>query len=149
MIFAEVLKEFGQATGIGDIALDEEGSCTLSFDGEREVTFTYDSREEVVFFYASVADADILREEETCRRLLAASCLGAKTGGAAFAIHGDSVILWKRHEDFADESALERAINAFLSSLIEWREKLAQNTGESLPAPADNGAPFLNAGFYA
>ncbi|MDR3157667.1 MAG: CesT family type III secretion system chaperone [Zoogloeaceae bacterium] len=141
MLFEDILKEFGQAAGIGDIVLDEEGSCALSFDGEREITFTRDAREEAVFFYARVADAGILREAETCRRLLAASCLGAETGGAAFALYGNSVLLWKRHENLADKPALEKAINAFLSALIEWQEKLARTPDKTAPQPAGN-MPF-------
>ncbi|MDR2450682.1 MAG: CesT family type III secretion system chaperone [Candidatus Accumulibacter sp.] len=128
MLFEDILKEFGQATGIGDLVLDDEGSCSLSFDGGQEITLTFDAREEAVFFYARVADAGILREADACRRLLAASCLGAETGGAAFALYGNSVLLWKRHENLADEPALEKAINAFLPALIEWREKLAKTT---------------------
>jgi hypothetical protein len=135
MLFEDILKEFGQTTGIGDIVLDDEGSCSLSFDGEREITFTYDAREQAVFFYARVADAGILREADACHRLLAASCLGAETGGAAFALYGNSVLLWKRHENLADEPALEKAVNAFLSTLIEWQEKLSRTPDQTAPQP--------------
>ncbi|MDR2789037.1 MAG: type III secretion system chaperone [Candidatus Accumulibacter sp.] len=141
MLFEDILKEFGQAAGIGEIALDDEGSCSLLFDGEREVTLTLDAREECLFLYGRVADAGILREMETCQHLLAASCLGAETGGAAFALYGNSVLLWKRHEHLADRSALEKAINAFLPALIEWQEKLARTLDKPVPQPA-TVAPF-------
>jgi hypothetical protein len=140
MLFEDILKEFGRAAGIGDLVLDDEGSCSLLFDGEREVTLTLDAREECVFLYGRVADADLLREADACQRLLTASCLGAETGGAAFALYGNSVLLWKRHENLADEPALEKAINAFLPALIEWQEKLARTPDKT--APQANGAPL-------
>jgi hypothetical protein len=83
------------------------------------------------FFYARVADA--------CCRFLAASWLGAETDGAAFTLYGNSVLLWKRHENLADEPALEKAINAFLPALIEWQEKLAQTTDSGSSASAGIG----------
>jgi hypothetical protein len=146
MLFEDILKEFGQATGIGDIVLDEEASCALSFDGEREITFTYDAREEAVFLYARVADAGILQDAATCQRLLSASCLGAETGGAAFALYGNSVLLWKRYERFADRSALEKAIDAFLSAQIEWQEKLAGQPDGISPTPPMSGIPSFQTG---
>jgi hypothetical protein len=142
MFFADVLKEFGEATGIGDLVLDDEGSCSLSFDGEREVTFTFDAHEGAVFFYSRVADAGILRDAGTCQHLLSASCLGAQTGGAAFALYGNSVLLWKRHENFADVPALGKAINAFLSASIEWQERLAQTPNRTAPQAASIDTSF-------
>ena len=57
---------------------------------------------------------------------MAASCLGAETGGASFALYGKSLILWKRHDAFADYLDLEKALNNFLPQFIRWKEELAE-----------------------
>jgi hypothetical protein len=123
--FEDALAEFGRATGLGELALDDAGSCSLLFDGAHEMTFTRAREEDAVFLYGIAGAAEKARDAESCRSLLAASCLGAETGGAAFALYGNSLILWKRHEVFADYSALEKAVNSFLAQLIHWKEKLA------------------------
>ncbi|MDR3175503.1 MAG: type III secretion system chaperone [Desulfovibrio sp.] len=125
MRFDNVLAELGRATGLDGLAPDADGGCCLNFDGEQEVTLIQDREEDAVFLYGIVAGAEALREAETCRLLLAASCLGADTGGAAFALYGNSVILWKRCGEFADRIALEKTLNDFLAQLARWKEKLA------------------------
>ena len=125
MHWKHLLAELGRATGLGDLAPDEEGSCSLLFDGKHELTLTWDKAERTAFLYSRVADGDARRSEEEWRSLLASSCLGAETGGAAFALYGKSLMLWKRHDAFADYSDLEKAVNNFLAQVIHWKDKLA------------------------
>jgi hypothetical protein len=144
MRFEDVLAEFGQATGLGELVLDDAGSCSLLFDGEHELTFTRGREEDgddAVFLYGVAADAGTLRDAESCRSLLAASCLGAETGGAAFALYGNSLILWKRHEVFADCRALEKTVNGFLGRLIHWKEKLAARPASAAAESLAGGGP--------
>jgi hypothetical protein len=131
MRFEDVLAELGRATGMGDLAPDSSGGCSLLFDGEQEITLVRDGEDETVFLYGIAGSAEILREAETGRALLAASCLGAETGGAAFALYGNSLILWKRHDEFADYTALEKALNSFLAQLAHWKKKLPDMAGQS------------------
>lgn len=123
MLFKHLLQELGASVGLEGLAPDADGSCSLLFDGEHELTFTPDDSEEAVFVYVHVADRDVL-QEDTARALLAASCLGAETDGAAFGLHGDSLILWRHYEGFTDLSALQKAVNALLAKVVEWKEKL-------------------------
>jgi hypothetical protein len=124
MLFEDTLAELGRATGLGDLALDENESCSLLFDGELELTFVRDREDDAVFLYGLAGNSMTLRDAETCRSLLAASLLGAETGGAAFALRGNSVILWKRYSGFEDYFALEKALNGFLAQLAQWRKRL-------------------------
>lgn len=126
MRWEQLLAELGQKTGLGALAPDETGSCPLLFDGAHELTLTWDEADSTVFFYGRVADGDTPRGEAGWRSLLAACCLGAETGGAAFALHGPDLLLWKRHDAFADFGDLEKALNSFLARLIQWKEKLAE-----------------------
>ncbi|MDR3323448.1 MAG: type III secretion system chaperone [Zoogloeaceae bacterium] len=139
MRFEDVLAEFGRVSGLGELVLDDSGSCSLLFDGEHELNFVGGREDDAVFLYGIAGGAGTLRDAESCRSLLTASCLGAETGGAAFAQYGNSLILWKRHDRFVDYSALEKAVNDFLAQLIHWKEKLAAppDSGPARSAPID------------
>lgn len=137
-----LLEELGKAAGLGVLAPDDTGSCSLLFDGRHEVTLIWDEADSSVFLYGRVADGEAGRDEEAWRALLAASCLGAETGGAAFALYGKSLLLWKRHDAFVDYRDLEKALNSFLPQLILWQERLATPTSTSEAAPEGGGAKF-------
>ena len=125
MRWEHIVAELGEATGLEGLAPDAHGSCSLLFDGEHELTLVRDATESAVFIYGRVAESVAVRGEEAWHALLAASCLGAETGGAAFALYGKSLILWKRHDAFEDCPALEKALNSFLAQIILWKERLA------------------------
>jgi hypothetical protein len=129
--FESILAEFGQVTGLGELALDRDKSCSLLFDGEHELSLTQETIDGSVFLHAPVGDAP--EEEDVLREFLSASLLGAQTGGAAFALSGKTLILWKRHDGFEDYGSLEKAINAFLERLIYWKER---STAKRREAPA-------------
>ena len=134
MDFIPLLKQFGEAAGLGSLELDASGECALLFDGEHEVNFTRDEEDRSVLLYSEVGDASRL-DKAACLALLQASLLGAQSGGGALAVHPalDTVVLWKRHDDaFPDLLALEQAVNAFLAQAVHWKARLA-TAPEPLP----------------
>ena len=120
MKFQDLISEFTQKIGIGPTGLDEDGSIALRFDDAFEITFTPDGDDASVLLHCEMGDAGTL-DRDACMKLFKASLLGAETGGAAFGVHFalDKIVLWKRHDDdFEDCAALEKAINAFIASIL-------------------------------
>ena len=145
MQFDDVIHAFGEKTGMGSLAVDADGSVGLLFDGEHEITFTPDKEDHSVLFHAEVASASFL-DRDACLKLLKASLLGSQTGGAAFSVQEalGKVVLWKRHDDgFEDCSDFERAVNAFLSQVIFWKDSL-KNPGTAGEGTESN----RNVGFH-
>lgn len=142
MEFAKLLEQLGQTTGISDIALDAQGSCTLNFDGEYDVTFTVDTEDASVMFHCEVAPYT-QNDAECFRTLLSASLLGAKTDGGAFALHEavGKIVLWKRHGEFVDYPALEKAINRFLAQIVFWKQQLSGPRESTAKAAEATGLP--------
>lgn len=96
-------------------------------------------------FY-EMGDAD-RQEKPDLLRLMEASVLGARTGGASFGIHDrlNKLVLWKRHVDsFEDASDLERKVNNFLAQIIYWREHLTNSQGSDETDVSDNGGDLSN-----
>ncbi len=150
MKFIDVLGDFSEKIGLGRLEPDADGSVALLFDDLHEITFTPDADDGSLLMYCEIADADRLDREDLAR-LLKASLLGAKTGGAAFAIHGAlrKIVLWKRHDDsFSGVADLENRVNAFLAQVIFWKEHLEDRPSENeeVPAPS-SGIPETAAGF--
>lgn len=138
MQFTQAISQLGQKIGIGDLALDDQNTCSLLFDESIEVQFTADGDDRSVIFSCILGRAsDLAADPARARALLEASLLGARTGGAAFSIspEDDSLVMWKRHDDsFIDEQDLEKKVNAFLEDCIIWKEKAAS-------LQDDDGAP--------
>ena len=130
MKFKDLISEFTQKIGIGPTGLDEDGSIALLFDDSFEITFTPDEDDGSVLLHCEMGDAGTL-DREACMKLFKASLLGAETGGAAFGVHFvfDKLVLWKRpDDDLEDCAALEKAINAFISQIIFWKDQLRTAT---------------------
>lgn len=146
MKFADLLNDFGRATGLERLALDADGQCALLFDGAHEITFTPDRDDHALIMHCEVGKISE-HDTELCRTLLEASLLGSQTGGAAFSVESKlgTIILWKRHDDaFVDVDALTQAVNAFLAQAIHWKQRLAlPQGGENAGAtePADSTMP--------
>lgn len=146
MEFADLLDEFGRATGLEQLALDADGQCALLFDGAHEITFTPDRDDHALIMHCEVGTFSG-HDTELCRTLLEASLLGSQTGGGALSVEPKLgvIILWKRHDDaFADVNALTQAVNAFLAQVIYWKQRLARPQGggnAGTTEPADSAMP--------
>lgn len=59
-----------------------------------------DERDDAILFWIEIGDSGSL-DKKGCMKLLTASLLGAKTGGAALAVHDrlEKIVLWKRHDN--------------------------------------------------
>ncbi|MGX8718893.1 MAG: type III secretion system chaperone [Desulfovibrio sp.] len=146
MKFRELIKEFTQKIGLGPVGLDEDGSIALLFDDSFEITFTPDEDDGSVLLHCEMGAAGDL-DREACMKLFKASLLGAETGGAAFGVHFalDKIVLWKRHDDdFEDCAALERAINAFITQIIFWKDQLSSSAAGGSAGGAGLPPDFLS-----
>lgn len=126
MTARELLHELGLRMGLGAIDFDEHTPCTLCFDGKYVVTLHHDPDDRALLLSAPVGGGEPRPEE--LRDLLTASCLGARTGGAAFGLSPETgeLLLWKRHDDnLPDCAALETALNAFLAQLAHVQDSHA------------------------
>ena len=127
---ASLLSDFGKQIGLGELAFDSGGACALRFDDQYDVTLTHDRDGQALFLCGSAGPAPAETGEAAWRRLLAASCLGAETGGCGLGLaeDGAGLVLWKRHDDgaFADLADFEKAVNRFLGSLIGFRQRLRE-----------------------
>ena len=93
--FNDVLKEFSEKIGLGALEPDADGSIAFMFDDKYEITFTPDRDDGSLLMFCEMGDADRL-EKSDLFRLMEASVLGARTGGAAFGIHErlNKLVLW-------------------------------------------------------
>ena len=139
--FTDVLGEFSEKLGLGALKPDADGSIAFLFDDRYEITFTPDKDDGSLLMYCEMEDADRLEKPDLCR-LMEASVLGARTGGAAFGILGslNRLVLWKRYDDrFEDVSDLERKVNEFLPQIIYWKEHLGDSNASGETAAASSG----------
>ena len=128
---AVLIKAFAEQIGLGAVEFDAESPCTLCFDGKYVLTLQHDPDDHSLLISGIVGSADAA--PDLLRFLLADSCLGARTGGAAFGLSPDTreLMLWKRwNDEFADGAALEAAIRQFLAQFCHWRTQI----GEWFPA---------------
>jgi hypothetical protein len=143
---ASLLAELGRRANLGELSFDSDGACSLCFDDRHDLTIARDQEERALFLYGTVGQAGPETGEAAWRRLLAATCLGAETGGAGLGMAEDglSLILWKRHDDnaFADYADFESALNQFLGHMIAFQERLPDllpgSEGEITPSAAEN-----------
>ena len=125
---ASLLAELGRRADLGELSFDSDGTLSLRFDDRYDLTIARDREGRALFLYGAVGQAGPETGEAAWRRLLAATCLGAETGGAGLGVAEDglSLILWKRHDDgaFADYADFENAVNQFLGHMIDFQERL-------------------------
>jgi hypothetical protein len=132
-----LVNAFAEKLGLGAIGFDADHPCTLCFDGKYVLTLQYDADDRALLVSGMVGPANAA--PELLRALLSDSCLGARTGGAAFGLSPDTreLLLWKRwNDEFADQTALEAAIGQFLAQFIHWRTQIAEwSPSPAMPAP--------------
>ena len=147
MEFDALLMEFAAKIGLETLRPDADGCLALLFDEAHEIIFAKDERDDAILFWSEIGNSGGL-DKDGCMKLLTASLLGAKTGGAALAVHDrlEKIVLWKRHDNrFEDCADFEKAINAFLGEVIHWKEELtnAAQEAEAQPEPAGMN-PFMD-----
>ncbi|MBR4607133.1 MAG: type III secretion system chaperone [Lachnospiraceae bacterium] len=137
MQFFAVMDALARKCGLSGV--EPRDSLSLLFDGQHDVTFQCNRSDRSVLMFTEICDVTDMRGS-WAEMLLQASLLGAQTEGAAFAVSSrlGKVILWKRYDDaFEDESALEQAINTFLTAVITWKDRLAKQNADG----ASSGIP--------
>lgn len=103
-----LLTDFGNALGLEDLALDENGYCCLSFD---DVVVNIESvgDSSLVLLYSSLGALPADAGPEVCRRLLEANYFFHGTGGATIGVDGPT-----------GGVAITRVVDAAGMEVLDW-----------------------------
>lgn len=134
----DFLKELGQKSG-HQFALDENGSCALSWQGGWVCFVSTLNDYPVVIFSAPVFDQPNDEQRGAFyEALLDYELLGARTSGASFALDRPNrrILLWYSHStDHMDSRLFEAILSDFLHAAErikkEISEELARSEGSS------------------
>ena len=128
MDLGNILKEFGQATGLGPLALDGNNLCRLVFDGNLTVDIELLPDGRRFYVHAVVGPLPGSGGPDLLRSLLGANLFGRETGGAVLALDPDldELLLFREFDAAAtDYDAFVAALEALLNALERWRKVLA------------------------
>ena len=86
----ELLHDFGNQIGITDLALDDDGLCSISFDDRFALTVELNPDDNGFYVYASLGIVPVEHTMEAYTKLLQANYFGHQTGQAFFCISPES-----------------------------------------------------------
>jgi RimJ/RimL family protein N-acetyltransferase len=147
MYLEEILREFGAAHGIADLALDRYGVCRLLFDSNLAVDIEPAMESGRVYFYTIVTQLPDSNREEFLLELLGCNLYGRETGPAALgwdASDGQIILSQILELDrLVDLTVFEQQVFAFVRNarllgqrFDNWDGRLEtanRETGEALP----------------
>lgn len=147
MAVNELLHELGAKTGLGNLALDENGVCQLVFDGELTIEIEAPPNSASFWIVATVAQVPPTEDTAFFRELLAANFMGRGTTGQALAVdskRGEIVLCQRLDIARSDYALLEREVEAFLNALDAWKEKIGHGeVAASEPDTLTAGLHFI------
>jgi hypothetical protein len=126
MNLADALTEMGNRLGIGDLELDQNGGCLLTFDDDLLIDIEKAEDEPGFYLTATVGAAPTEGREVVFAELLEANLQGRGTGRASLALDGDlDEIVLNRYIDRDDIEVeiLEQELEAFLNMLQVWKQR--------------------------
>ncbi len=124
----DILREFGNQTGLDGLSLDENNMCRLIFNGEMVVDIELLSDGKTFFMYATVGKVPPTKEGELYKELLKANLFGRETGGASFGLYEEKgeILLHRRFDcDSTDYDTFCSALESFVGALEHWRNRLS------------------------
>lgn len=130
------------------LALDEEGSCTILIDGDAAVRFDGEPQGSRLRISAPVGSLPDPHHPHALRVLLQANFQGQATGDASLGLDhvSDEVVLGCGVKvDELGPRGLAPVLEAFAVHLAYWRENLLRLTGEPVPGAHPAPAPGLRA----
>ncbi|MFO1058430.1 MAG: type III secretion system chaperone [Dongiaceae bacterium] len=91
----EALRAYGDAVGLGPLATDANGTCTLEFDGRLEVTLASDPDRARVVLWLVLGALPESGRAEAMEALLRANLFWRETGGATLSLmpQGGDVVM--------------------------------------------------------
>lgn len=124
MALADLMKEFGQAMGLGDVALEEDGGARIVIDGSLEVDIAA-ARDGVGFdITAAVCPIPTRNQRGIFAGMLEANLVGQGTGGAALSLDtslGEVVLSRSIRQDSLSYDEFEGEMIRFTTALRDWR----------------------------
>jgi hypothetical protein len=132
---AAFLRELGHRIGTS-LALDEDGSCAMTYGGDQEITVIVPEGSGSVVFHGPVATCPAASREAFFERALKLNLLGIENGGCLLGLEGDGrriVLALCQPVGTLDARGFENLLANFID--------IAQRTRASLAEPLDEPAP--------
>jgi hypothetical protein len=136
-----LLDELAKDLGFDELALGEDGTCTLVFDDSLFVELFHDAEAGTLGFETRLGEPSQEQVATVYRRVLQANALWRETGGLLFALDGGTgEILMQQRIDAAglDFLAFRDKLERFVEAAGAWAEAV-QRAGEG--GETDAGAP--------
>lgn len=132
MHIPDAIAELGLLMKQTDLALNEEGCCTLHVDGRLTVDIQLLPDSQTLHF-SSVVSLTSLANDDTLAAMLRANMIPAMTGGAQFSAGPEREILFEQRIEMEgiDFATFSSKVETFFNYLDGWEDALA---GGELPS---------------
>jgi hypothetical protein len=133
----ELLTAFGSATGVPNLATEDNGVCILVFDGRTRINLLVDHTTENLVAWSSLGTLPAGKAEAVLRRLMRANLFWTGTQGATLGLMPESddvVLAIRRPVDGIGADGLAGMIEL----MVERAEALAATVAGEEPSPAEH-----------
>jgi hypothetical protein len=123
-----LLKEFGRHIGLEQLALDDDGQCTLAFDEDIVLTFVADP-DGGLNAVSFVGELPASGAEQFVKSVLQENFLPSNHGGARFAVEPNSnrvVMVGRWDAQKTDVSAFSAQLEACVNSIDAMQKTMAE-----------------------
>jgi len=131
----DLIRNFGAEIGIADLALDEDGFCSLTFDGKVTANLQLAQGGDTLVLFADLGPASA----ELYESLLRANFFWQATQGATLSVTGDeprAVIAVQLSWGVMTATALGERVRRFVDAAEDWADYV-NGGGEFAGAAAD------------
>lgn len=141
--FASLVREFGAAAGLENLAPDGAGECVLGID---DFVVTLRSTDgETLLLYSGFAELGETNREKMMARLLAGNYFFSETAGATLAVsplNREIQLIYSERLQGLDASGLVRILENFLVRLEYWSGVCKESMREEPQAASAKGSPM-------
>lgn len=125
--FIELIKQFGDATGLAGMQLDENGLCRIVIDGGTTIDFEFDSKQDTMLLTGHVVPSVYEAGDEILAQSLILNTAIASNKGSFLAYDEaeDEILLLRLLDDKTMHyGAFEAILNAFVAYIDHCRTVL-------------------------
>lgn len=118
-----LLKQFGNTIALPDLALDEEGFCSLTFDDKIVLNIQYDHRTENIVIFTEIGKIKDEQSLKVYARLLEANMFWKDTGGGTLCVEPKTKTTMLEYQEAVaqmDEVRFQRVIEGFINTAEYW-----------------------------
>lgn len=118
-----LLKQFGNTIGLADLALDEEGFCSLTFDDQIVLNLQYDQRTENIVIFAELGKIKDEGALKVYARLLEANIFWKETGGGTLCVEPKTMTAILEYQEAVahmNDVRFQRLIEGFINTAEYW-----------------------------